>query len=65
METALITSKLKAADPTIVEAPSSPAHPPRFYTVSMTESKISGALDPRAMRERFATVAFQTRTFLV
>ena len=60
-----MTSKLKAADPTIVLGPSSPGHPPRLVTVSMTESKISGADEPRAIRVRFATVGFHRETFLV
>lgn len=59
-DTAEITIKLKAAEPTIVEGPSSPAGLPRFWTVSMTESRISGALEPRAMSVRFASVGFQT-----
>lgn len=65
MHAAVITKRLKAADPTIVEAPSSPGHPPRFPVVSITASKISGALEPRAIRVKFATVGFQTFTFLV
>lgn len=56
METPAITRRLKAADPTIVEAPSSPGHSPRLEAVSITLSKISGALEPRAMRVRLATV---------
>ena len=52
--------KLKAAEPTIVEGPSSPGFEPRVYTVSTTLRRISGALDPRAISVRFATVGFQT-----
>jgi hypothetical protein len=36
-----------------------------LVTVSMTESKISGADEPRAIRVRFATVGFHRETFLV
>lgn len=60
IETALITSKLKAADPTMQDGPSSPGHSPRLFTVSITESKISGALDPRAISDRLAIVGFHT-----
>jgi hypothetical protein len=45
MDTAMITKKLKAADPTIVEGPSSPGVEPKLETVSMSESRISGALN--------------------
>jgi hypothetical protein len=66
METPEITSRLKAAEPTIVAAPSSPGVYPSFITVSKTLSIISGALDPRAMRVRLATVEFHTTTsFLI
>jgi len=60
IETALITRRLKAADPTIVEAPRGPAFYPRVPSVSITFSRISGAEDPRAISVRFAKVAFQT-----
>lgn len=45
METAEIMSKLKAAEPTIVEGPSSPGVDPKVMRVSMIDSKISGALN--------------------
>jgi hypothetical protein len=51
---------LNAADPTMVEGPSSPGVPSRLETVSITERRISGAEEPRAMRDKFATVGFQT-----
>lgn len=56
-----IANKLKAAEPTIVPGPSSPASNDR-ETVSIILSKISGAELPRAIKERFATVSFQTKT---
>merc|ERR1711939_418068 len=56
IDAAVITSKLKDADPTIVKGPSSDAGSPRVLTVSITLSKISGADEPRAMSVRFAMV---------
>ena len=60
IDAAVITSKLKDADPTIVKGPSSDAGSPRVLMVSITLSKISGADEPRAMSVRFAMVAFHT-----
>lgn len=54
-----MTKRLNAADPTIVDGPSSPGGDPRLLTVSMTLSMISGAEDPSAMRLKFAIVGFQ------
>jgi len=62
IETALITKRLKAAEPTMVEAPSGPAAYPSVYRVSLQLSRISGAEDPRAISVRFANVAFHTGT---
>ena len=60
-QTPVITSKLNAAEPTIVLGPSFPAS--KFEPmISMIDRRISGADDPRAIRVRFATVSFQTRT---
>jgi len=58
-------SKLNAADPTIVDGPSSRGQRPKFMEVSSTASKISGALEPKAISVKFATVAFQTVALLV
>ena len=63
METPEMTRKLKAAEPTMVEAPSLPGAWPSVETVSIILSKISGALEPRAISVRFAIVGFQTEIF--
>lgn len=60
-----MTRKLKAADPTMVEGPSSPGVLPRVCTVSMTLRRISGALEPRAIKVRLAIVGFQTATLVL
>jgi len=62
IDTALITKRLKAAEPTMVEAPRGPAGSPSVYRVSEQLRRISGADDPRAMSVRFAKVGFQTST---
>ena len=57
----MITSMLNAAEPTIVDGPSSPDRIPRPQ-ISITESRISGADEPSAISVRLATVSFHTLT---
>ena len=58
MHTPVIQNRLKAAEPTIVPGPSSPAKNP-LPMISMHDSRISGALEPSAISVRLATVSFQ------
>ena len=52
-----MTSRLKAAEPTMVEGPRSPAMKPPVV-ISTTLSRISGAEEPRAISDRLATTGF-------
>ena len=65
MDTAVIMSRLNAADPTIVEGPSSPGSYSMKVIVSITDNMISGADEPSAIKERFATVGFHTISSIV
>ena len=58
----MLPRRLKAADPTIVDGPKTPGAFSKVVTVSMIESRISGADDPRAINVRLAIVGFQTLT---
>lgn len=62
MDTELITRRLKAAEPTIVDGPKSPASLPKSLSASNTERMISGAEEPKAISVKFAMVAFHTGT---
>ena len=59
----VLPRRLKAADPTIVAGPKTPGVSfSKVVTVSIIESRISGADDPRAIKVRLAMVGFQTLT---
>ena len=64
MQIAVMTRRLKLADPTIVPGPNSPGSKP-FPMISMILRRISGAEEPSAMRVRLLTVSFQILTSIV
>ena len=60
MEQPEITKRLKAAEPTMVEGPSSGGDSLIVTAVCRTFKRISGADEPRAIRDKLAIVSFQT-----
>lgn len=60
IETAEITNKLNEADPTMAAGPRTDGTASRSITVLKHDKRISGMLEPRAIRVRLATVGFHT-----